>query len=1528
MTSFGQYPLVYQLKQLGDGSFIPIGLAEASSLGSFSATNIVVSSISATNYQGLNLSSIEITGVIVSLDTTGTGQPILDNTTPATPKIRSFAVSLGDFLTTPLVSPGDGEVTISFGSTPLPLANGGTAATTKEDAQINLSLVPGSDIQPYDLNLTELSNLTLSNRAILVGGAGSTLTTIAAPTTANTFLNYNGANLIWTGVAAGSTSFPGTAGRIPITYSNSELVTYADLSYASATKALSVYAINNVCDVCAVRFNEGGTLLSDKYQGKDETLTTIAGLNPGANQLIYFNGTNTAATAALTPLARDILADSTAADMRSTLVLGNIATRDITSPPAGGLYFENDPTGTINTNSNLTFTTNILKSPNVCATTVCATTFTEGGQTLSTKYQGFDSFLTTLATQDTVNLSTQVCGSLPVSKGGTGLTNISTNQIVYGSDDGVISVISAPGTPNTFLNYNGTTLIWTGVAAGTSTSIPNQPGRIPVIYSDTALISYSELSYASATKALSVYAINNVCDVCAVRFNEGGTLLADKYQVCDVVLNSIASLNPNANELIYFTNTNTAATASLTEQGRNLLDDTSFAAMRTTLQLSALATKSQVSLTSDVTDTLSVPNGGTGKTSFTSDQLIFGNDFSQDATLTFNKTTKILNVSSFSATNSSAVTFTENGQTLSSKYQPVGSYLTSIPSEYLTQTEGDGLYQPCDVFLTTLATQDTVNLTAGQVCGTLPLAKGGTNKTSFNLNELIYGQFSQDANLTYTSNTLKSPTVCATTVCGADLFENGVNITTKYETQTNAANTYTTKSTYNTFTGTLALSAGLKDVSFGTLSNGQVLKWNGSSWANATDTFTYTDSRESGGDAVLFFEASNSSFHLMSNKPSNSLAEYVIPAISRTGDRVLLDYFDNQARLAPPEFTTSAAPNYSALIVEDLSSTNHYNENSYIFYAEVATISATTYQNLPNVSALAGTGVFEVTSYSRTNYVLTSTNLALSNTVTGHLASAVHWDLATLNNNYVNASGDSVTGSFYFGNLSAAVFSATTISATNAYIASAVQFNTGITPTLAVGQMSWNSTDQTLDIQTTVDTTLQIGQEQVMLVENKSGAAIQNGKVVYVSGTTGGSGKLNVGLAAASSTNSETAFIIGVATQNINDNSTGFVTTFGKVNGIPLPTSAFSDGDIAYLGDTPGELRNYKPGKPSHGSFQMGRVVRAHNTNGILFVTIRGSVDMSEIHDVASSTPSNGQVLVWNTASGVYEPKNVSAISGINNYTTTASLQDHISSAVHWDLTTLNNNYINASGDSVTGAFFFGTLSATTLSATTYRNLPTSALSGLSDVQITSPALSSVLKWNGTKWVPATDQTGGGGGSPGGTQYHIQVNDGAGGFYGDASLQYDYDTPQITINTALIVDSVATFNGGTDFTQAGTFTTLRGTGVSSTTVSATNYLNLPSGVATWNANKINGYSITSSTPAIGSLLIYQFPDFGNAIWQYYGAEDLGELAIFNAEKLQSRPISTATPTTNDTLVYNGTTWAPSPADGLTKSLITQSFGGF
>jgi hypothetical protein len=354
---------------------------------------------------------------------------------------------------------------------------------------------------------------------------------------------------------------------------------------------------------------------------------------------------------------------------------------------------------------------------------------------------------------------------------------------------------------------------------------------------------------------------------------------------------------------------------------------------------------------------------------------------------------------------------------------------------------------------------------------------------------------------------------------------------------------------------------------------------------------------------------------------------------------------------------------------------------------------------------------------------------------------------------------DSVTGkpvklaeasAIYVSSVSSVSISATNVLAssvtgTNYYVGSAIQFNTTPTSTLAIGQIAWNPTDQTLDIQTSVNTTLQVGQEQVMLIENKSGAAINNGKVVYVSGTTGGSGKLNIGLASASATNIKNVHCLGVMTQTVANNNMGFATTFGKINGIPLPTASFSDGDIAYLSDTPGELSRNRPSKPSHSYFQIGRVIRAHDTNGILFVNIRSSLDMDEIHDVASSIPYDGQVLVWNNASAMYIPNNVSAISGINNYALTASLASYetTSYARNTYATTASlSNYIttgNGRFSSVTGTNF----SAINISATNVTGVAGSF----------SSVSSNIFYLNGGKknWIYYGDPTNGSISQTGGT---------------------------------------------------------------------------------------------------------------------------------------------------------------------------------
>jgi hypothetical protein len=164
-------------------------------------------------------------------------------------------------------------------------------------------------------------------------------------------------------------------------------------------------------------------------------------------------------------------------------------------------------------------------------------------------------------------------------------------------------------------------------------------------------------------------------------------------------------------------------------------------------------------------------------------------------------------------------------------------------------------------------------------------------------------------------------------------------------------------------------------------------------------------------------------------------------------------------------------------------------------------------------------------------------------------------------------------------------------------------------------------------------------------------------------------------------------------------------------------------------------------------------------------------------------------------------------------------------------------------------AYITPSLSAVTISATTYRNLPTSALSGLSDSQITTtPTLSSVLKWNGSKWVAAVDATGTStGGAPAGTNYEFQFyNNGdfsavqgieyapnlfgdrqfvvSGGikFYSETSIY----SPNINTNSLGISDGVTYLPINSTVVGVINIPSVSSTSVSSISISATNYYNV------------------------------------------------------------------------------------------------------
>lgn len=165
----------------------------------------------------------------------------------------------------------------------------------------------------------------------------------------------------------------------------------------------------------------------------------------------------------------------------------------------------------------------------------------------------------------------------------------------------------------------------------------------------------------------------------------------------------------------------------------------------------------------------------------------------------------------------------------------------------------------------------------------------------------------------------------------------------------------------------------------------------------------------------------------------------------------------------------------------------------------------------------------------------------------------------------------------------------------NNILPNSVRLSTSPTGTLTnVGQIYWDATNVTPSIPLNANVTLQMGQEMYIRARNNTGVQINDGQVVYVNDVQGN----NPTIALANSDSVNTSIVVGVATENIADNATGFVTTFGVVNG--FNTSGFNDGDALYLNTVSGQLSNTIPAPPHN----VVKVAIALNStvNGRIFV--------------------------------------------------------------------------------------------------------------------------------------------------------------------------------------------------------------------------------------------------------------------------------------------------------------------------------------
>jgi hypothetical protein len=190
-------------------------------------------------------------------------------------------------------------------------------------------------------------------------------------------------------------------------------------------------------------------------------------------------------------------------------------------------------------------------------------------------------------------------------------------------------------------------------------------------------------------------------------------------------------------------------------------------------------------------------------------------------------------------------------------------------------------------------------------------------------------------------------------------------------------------------------------------------------------------------------------------------------------------------------------------------------------------------------------------------------------------------------------------------------------------------------------------------------------------VHNAEGATISKGQVVYAYQASGN--KMSVKLARADTDGTSAKTIGLVYDTSIGIGGEGYIIIQGVIEGVN--TAAFSAGNTLYLsGVTYGEVTATKPYAPTHLVY-VGIVERANAGNGQIYVRCQNGYEMDELHDVASTTAVNNDILYRDTTvtPNLWKPASIPTILGYtpqdssypsytvkaNNTGVTATAADH-----------------------------------------------------------------------------------------------------------------------------------------------------------------------------------------------------------------------------------------------------------------------------
>jgi hypothetical protein len=189
----------------------------------------------------------------------------------------------------------------------------------------------------------------------------------------------------------------------------------------------------------------------------------------------------------------------------------------------------------------------------------------------------------------------------------------------------------------------------------------------------------------------------------------------------------------------------------------------------------------------------------------------------------------------------------------------------------------------------------------------------------------------------------------------------------------------------------------------------------------------------------------------------------------------------------------------------------------------------------------------------------------------------------------------------------------------------------------ADGTITVTTVGTAVDLSSTATTNL------IAQVRNQTGATLTKGTVVYVSGAAGNKALVAKAKADADATSAQT---YGVIRADIPNNQNGYIVVVGEIDNID--TSAYAEGAQLYLsGTTAGTYTATKPYAPIHIVY-VAVVTRVHATQGTLYVKIQNGYEMDELHNVSAQNPTNGQVLIYNESTELWEKHTLTDGTGIS----------------------------------------------------------------------------------------------------------------------------------------------------------------------------------------------------------------------------------------------------------------------------------------